>query len=169
MKTIRSIVITAMALLVGGSLVWMAPEQTDAKAADLVQQGAPTGSNTLIVRDFIGCWETKDSDCLMSLVADDIYHDNIPWEPQNGKEEFAIIVQEFLEMTTSSVWDIHFIAEDADGVVLTERTDYVTIGDQTINTPIMGIFEIENGKIAKWRDYFDGRKFDAQMATITGN
>jgi limonene-1,2-epoxide hydrolase len=30
--------------------------------------------------------------------------------------------------------------------------------------PVMGTFEIENGKIKAWRDYFDLNTFASQMA-----
>jgi limonene-1,2-epoxide hydrolase len=41
--------------------------------------------------------------------------------------------------------------------VLTERIDHMVnaAGETTYSAPVMGIFEIENGKIAAWRDYFD--------------
>lgn len=41
--------------------------------------------------------------------------------------------------------------------VLTERIDHFldAEGKVTGSFPVMGIFEIENGKIAAWRDYFD--------------
>jgi limonene-1,2-epoxide hydrolase len=47
-----------------------------------------------------------------------------------------------------------------DDVVLTERIDTFTVGGKEAALPVMGTFEIRDGKIAKWRDYFD-------MAQIT--
>jgi limonene-1,2-epoxide hydrolase len=37
---------------------------------------------------------------------------------------------------------------------------------QWIAIRVMGAFEIENGKIAKWRDYFDLAEFQGQVAAI---
>ena len=47
--------------------------------------------------------------------------------------------------------------------VLTERTDHVLTADGTPSASIrvMGIFEVENGRIAAWRDYFDTVPFMA--------
>lgn len=41
--------------------------------------------------------------------------------------------------------------------VLTERVDHMVdaAGRTLFSAPVMGIFEIEEGKIAAWRDYFD--------------
>ena len=41
--------------------------------------------------------------------------------------------------------------------VLTERIDYILgpDGGRVATFPVMGIFEVADGKIAAWRDYFD--------------
>lgn len=41
--------------------------------------------------------------------------------------------------------------------VLTERIDWILDknGEAVMKVPVMGIFEIEDGKITAWRDYFD--------------
>jgi limonene-1,2-epoxide hydrolase len=43
--------------------------------------------------------------------------------------------------------------------VLTERVDHMmdAAGQTLFSAPVMGIFEIEGGRIAAWRDYFDTR------------
>lgn len=49
--------------------------------------------------------------------------------------------------------------------VLTERIDHMVnaAGETTYSAPVMGVFEIENGKIAAWRDYFDSAGAAALM------
>ena len=42
-----------------------------------------------------------------------------------------------------------------DNLVLTERVDTFTVGQVVASLPVMGIFEIRDGKISAWRDYFD--------------
>jgi limonene-1,2-epoxide hydrolase len=46
--------------------------------------------------------------------------------------------------------------------VLTERVDRFTIEGRAITLPVMGTFEIENGLICAWRDYFDLAGYQAQ-------
>ena len=55
------------------------------------------------------------------------------------------------------------IAEDGNKV-FTERMDYIRDkqGNDMIVAPTMGIFEIENGKIFEWRDYFDSHTMRVQ-------
>jgi limonene-1,2-epoxide hydrolase len=40
-------------------------------------------------------------------------------------------------------------------VVFTERVDRMSIGGNKVAVPVAGVFEVRDGKIAAWRDYFD--------------
>ena len=49
--------------------------------------------------------------------------------------------------------------------VLTELIDHIVdpaTGQPSISFPVMGIFEVADGKITAWRDYFDTAGFAAQ-------
>src|SRR5437899_2144858 len=49
----------------------------------------------------------------------------------------------------------------ADGdVVLTERVDNFLVGDTRVSVPCMGIFQVRDGKIAAWRDYWDLQRIE---------
>jgi limonene-1,2-epoxide hydrolase len=47
--------------------------------------------------------------------------------------------------------------------VVTERVDHFLAGNKRISVPCMGIFELRDGKIAAWRDYWDLKQFEAQL------
>ena len=38
------------------------------------------------------------------------------------------------------------------------------MGGKTIAIPVTGVFQVRDGKIAAWRDYFDLKQFQAQLA-----
>lgn len=48
--------------------------------------------------------------------------------------------------------------------VLTERVDRFVINGKEVALPVMGIFELANGKITSWRDYFDLATWQRQTA-----
>jgi len=52
--------------------------------------------------------------------------------------------------------DMLAIAEQGN-TVLTERVDHLHAADGTLvmSVPLAGIFDVEDGKIVGWRDYFD--------------
>jgi limonene-1,2-epoxide hydrolase len=60
-------------------------------------------------------------------------------------------------------FDVKHIVADGD-VVLTERVDTFEIGGRTITLPVMGTFEVRDGKIAAWRDYFDLAQWTKQAS-----
>lgn len=124
-------------------------------------------SNTKIVQEFIAAWEARDIERVMSLfTADAVYH-NIPMPVMTGLAPIRKFIEGFLASSEAVQFETHHIAESASGVVMTERTDRFHINGQTLALPVMGAFELKDGKIAKWRDYFDLAQFQTQMAKIS--
>jgi limonene-1,2-epoxide hydrolase len=46
---------------------------------------------------------------------------------------------------------------------MTERVDAFKLPDKSFELPVMGTFEVNDGKINAWRDYFDLNQFTSQM------
>ncbi|MBL9096866.1 MAG: limonene-1,2-epoxide hydrolase, partial [Alphaproteobacteria bacterium] len=60
----------------------------------------------------------------------------------------------FLKMWSKTDWDILNIVSKGN-VVIAERLDRTVAMGKNVNLPCCGVFEMENGKIKVWRDYFD--------------
>jgi limonene-1,2-epoxide hydrolase len=73
------------------------------------------------------------------------------------------VIQSFLGMATQVDWIVHQLAETREGVVLTERTDRFLIRGKWLELPVMGAFELREGRITAWRDYFDMKQFRDQL------
>jgi limonene-1,2-epoxide hydrolase len=54
----------------------------------------------------------------------------------------------------------HIIA--AGPVVMVERVDHFVGSERTIELPVVGVFEVQGGKITAWRDYFDSAQLAGQ-------
>ena len=52
--------------------------------------------------------------------------------------------------------------------VLTERVDVFQLPNATIELPVMGTFEVKDGKIVAWRDYFDLNQYMSQLQGASG-
>ena len=63
-------------------------------------------------------------------------------------------IQGFAASWTKTDWEILNLAESGN-VVIAERVDRTQAGDKSVDLPCTGVFEIRDGKIACWRDYFD--------------
>ena len=106
------------------------------------------------VREFCAAWEARDQERILdSFTEDGVYH-NMPMPPAKGKDAIKGLLGMILTPASHVQFEIKHIAANAD-VVLTERIDSFKIGDRNVALPVMGIFEVRDGKIAAWRDYFD--------------
>jgi len=123
-------------------------------------------TNTGKVMEFINKWEARDVDGIVSSFAEDPFYHNIPMEPLTSKQSIREFAEPFLAQATRVEWQVLFIAEDENGVVLTERIDIFEFGDKRVALPLMGTFEFEGDKLKRWRDYFDLRDFETQMAAL---
>jgi limonene-1,2-epoxide hydrolase len=121
-------------------------------------------SNSDIITRFCDTWKDKDRDALMDFFAEDAVYHNIPIDPPSvGKDAIRATIEMFTTAPESIDFVIHHQAESADGIVLNERTDTFRIGDATITLRVMGTFELRDGKIVAWRDYFDMQQYINQM------
>ena len=122
---------------------------------------------TEVVKAFCDAWGARDIDAIVGAVTDDCVYHNIPMDPVVGPEA----IRTFIEGFTTGVDKIEFrmlnLAASGD-VVFTERVDVFTYPDNTVELPVAGVFEVRDGKIAAWRDYFDVNMFMSQMAPAGG-
>ena len=107
-----------------------------------------------VVQEFCAAFATKDVDTISSLLADDVVYHNVGMAPAVGKEASIAMIQGFLDMAEKMTFQIHRIAANGDSV-LTERTDTFTINGADSPVAVMGTFDLRDGKIVAWRDYFD--------------
>lgn len=117
-----------------------------------------------VVRDFCGAWERLDKQAIIDAFTDDAVYHNMPMQPAVGKEAISQLITMILGQAGDGVvFDIkHIMAQG--NVVLTERVDTFTTGDKKIKLDVMGAFELRDGKIAAWRDYFDLAQWTKQAS-----
>lgn len=119
--------------------------------------------NQAVVRDFIAACNANDLERVMSFFTDDCVYHNIPMAPVTGPDAIRGVLAGFMGMASEIDWVTHNIAESEGGVVLTERTDRFLIGEKWLELPVMGTFELRDGRICGWRDYFDMAQFQSQL------
>jgi limonene-1,2-epoxide hydrolase len=112
------------------------------------------------VERLFAAWEALDPQAVAAcFTADGVWH-NMPFAPIEGQAAIAAVVASFLGDTKECRFEVRHIAEIAPGTVVTERVDvFASEGKDPLRLPVMGIFEIEDGMISKWRDYFDSKPF----------
>ncbi|OPX11606.1 limonene-1,2-epoxide hydrolase family protein [Mycobacterium sp. AT1] len=113
-----------------------------------------------LVTEFCTLWAKPDLETILSYFTEDAVYHNIPMAPAEGLSA----IRDLLPMMLDGMEGIDFIVhrQITDGnLVMNERTDVMrrTNGGR-LELPVMGTFEVRDGRIAAWRDYFD-------LATVT--
>ena len=107
-----------------------------------------------MIVDFIEAWSKLDPVELASFFTEDgIYH-NMPTQPVQGRTNVEGLIRGFSAAWTETTWDVLNIMSSGN-VVIAERLDRTKAGDNSVDLPVVGVFELEEGKIKAWRDYFD--------------
>ena len=121
-------------------------------------------TNQQIVLNFIQACNSRDINKMMAMFdsTDCVFH-NIPWEPLSGTEAIREFLQNMFDNSSEIDWQIHNIAETDSGTVLTERTDSFCFLGKPMEVPVMGAFDLRDGKITAWRDYFDTGQVQRQL------
>ena len=106
-----------------------------------------------VVREFCAAWPERSIDKLLTFFTDDALYHNMPMEPVTGKDGIREVMNLFVPAEDLEAEIVHLAVRG--NLVFTERVDRMTVGGKKVVLPCAGIFEIRDGKIAAWRDYFD--------------
>ena len=114
------------------------------------------------VNAFLHAAAARDYDTALPLLAEDVEYQNMMLPPVHGHDGVKETLEAFLSLSTGSEWVVH--RELADGpVVMNERTDRFELHGSWVDLPVMGVFEVHDGRIRLWRDYFDLQTVMAAM------
>jgi limonene-1,2-epoxide hydrolase len=111
-------------------------------------------SNSEIIREFIGAWSRLDPKELAGYFSEDGVYYNMPAAPVEGRENVENMIRGFTAGWKQTQWDILNLVAEGD-VVVAERLDRTQGADKSVDLPCVGVFEMKDGKIKVWRDYFD--------------
>ena len=117
-------------------------------------ESASMTDNERIIREFVDSWSGLDAEELANYFAEDgIYH-NMPSGAVQGRNNIQQFISGFIRPWESTDWEIVSLVADGD-LVMVERLDKTVVAGSPVNLPCLEYFELENGKIKIWRDYFD--------------
>ncbi len=121
-------------------------------------------TNEQVIRDFIAAWSRLDVEELVQYFCEDGVYHNMPTQAVAGHAALRPYIAAFLKGWTSTEWDVLNLVSSGD-VVFAERLDRTVVGDKPVNLPCCGVFEMQDGRIKVWRDYFDIGTYVAALRT----
>jgi limonene-1,2-epoxide hydrolase len=119
------------------------------------------------VTAFIHAIVAKDLEAALALADEGIVYDNVPMNAVTGVEATRAMLDSFVSGCDEIEWVIHHQVATGD-TVMNERTDRFRTGENWVEIPVAGVWEIRDGRITLWRDYFDLQGLMTQMAEAAG-
>ncbi len=118
-----------------------------------------------IVRRFLKAMEPLDYDTALALVSPTcVYINPPPIGEVSGPEGIRAVLGPFFSPTLENEFKI--LRESASGgTVFLERLDRHRLKDKWVELPVTGVFEVKDGLITYWRDYFDAATILTQWPT----
>lgn len=148
-------------------------------------------SSSDVVKHFITSWCRLDIPAIQAAVTDDIFYQNIPFAAVQKLEELQDFNDSVTAMLAAGVeglpitpiigrpafaeflksvkqfawadWKLKSIAADGN-TVFTDREDIFGFqGGGSIAVNVIGIFEVRDGSICSWKDFFSLQEFQSQL------
>ncbi len=109
------------------------------------------------LRAIMEATRVQDNERFLSFLTDDVeYYFHVGSPCVRGKDGVRRFLAKYRTIADDVVWRIDRCAESDDCLFIEGYEEYTDkrTGDR-IAHPYMGIMEFRDGKIAKWRDYFE--------------
>jgi limonene-1,2-epoxide hydrolase len=118
----------------------------------VTEQPSTDADNTLVVERALAALNAKRFDELETLLADDVVYVNVGLPATRSRRTTMMV----MKLTKHVALEVKVHRTAAEGTtVLNERTDAIIIGPFRLQFWVCGVFEVEDGQITLWRDYFD--------------
>jgi limonene-1,2-epoxide hydrolase len=126
-----------------------------------------SAENEKIVIEFCQSLLGADMAKVVTYLSADVLYHNIPWEPVTGHAGVRQVLDPFIHGANCAItrMDIKNTTSSSN-VVMNERVETWVKGSVRLELPVVGAFELKDGKITKWRDYFDSATIAPLMEAI---
>lgn len=120
-----------------------------------------------VVMAFSDAMEKMDFDEGLKYVSGDIEYINSPGTTVRGPDGIRQVLEPFFAPIEENIFVIHRKGMDGNFVFL-ERLDRHRISQGWFELPVAGIYEVKDGKIIYWREYFDLATIQTAMEELMG-
>jgi limonene-1,2-epoxide hydrolase len=120
-----------------------------------------------IVKAFTDAVAVKDFDRALDWIAGDCEYENMPLGKAVGPAAVRAVLEPFFAPTLENQFIV--LRQLAEGpLVMLERLDRHRLETGWVELPVMGVFEVRDGRISLWRDYFDAATILSKWPAPTG-
>ena len=115
-----------------------------------------SNANEELVSSLFRALTEGNMDKAVTYLTEDVFYHNIPWEPVIGRAAVKEVLNPFIDTQHGGLDNVEYLHSLADGnMVMNARDETWRHKDVTVVLPVAGVFEIKDGLICRWLDYWD--------------
>ncbi|MDJ0921499.1 MAG: limonene-1,2-epoxide hydrolase family protein [Henriciella sp.] len=115
------------------------------------------------VHAFLNAAAVKDFDTALKFIAPNCEYHNMMMDKVTGPDAVKAALEPFFGPTLEN--DLKILREVTDGAtVVTERLDRHLMEHGWVELPVTGVWEVHDGQITLWHEYFDLQTIMSQMS-----
>jgi limonene-1,2-epoxide hydrolase len=138
-------------------------EVANGTAGGQVDEQERDSSPTLVVERFLELLSLGEVDQAVELLAVDVDYENVGLPTVHGRERVRRLFRAAMRRPGAGFEAyVHTISADGPSV-MTERTDVLKLSRVRVQLWVCGRFDVKDGQIVLWRDYFDYVAFTVAM------
>jgi limonene-1,2-epoxide hydrolase len=123
---------------------------------------ARAGEPLQVVEQMVAAWDAADLDGVIDMFADDGVLHSMMAQPVQGRVALREHLAPLFEGLESLTLQLRNVVVSGNTVFL-ERVDEFVIRGKRGAVPVVGVLEVEQGKVKVWREYFDRNQLFTEM------
>jgi limonene-1,2-epoxide hydrolase len=140
-------------------------EAVSKPGGDVVDQADSDAAPKAVVERFLELLESGKVEKAVELLAVDVVYENVGLPTVHGRKRVREIFQAATRRGAGFEAYLHTVSADGPSV-MTERTDVIKFRRLHVQLWVCGRFDVRDGQIVLWRDYFDFANFT--LALVRG-
>ena len=115
-------------------------------------------------KDSLDAWGRGDVEGMFEPYAEDVvWYPNRSMRPVHGKPAMREFIKKFGAGMSNPLYTQTLMIESGN-MLFVEGTESYTKNGRQVSVPYAGVVEFRDGKIVAWRDYFDLKSLEKQLA-----
>jgi limonene-1,2-epoxide hydrolase len=154
------------AVVRGSAYAEVMAKATDGMVEKTAGQAQASAEPAAVVRRFLELLEADEVDEAVELLAVDVRYENVGLPTVHGRERVRRLFRAAMRQPGSGFEAYLHVVSANGSSVMTERTDVLKTRRLVVQLWVCGRFDVHDGQITLWRDYFDYVNFT--MALLRG-
>ena len=125
-------------------------------------------SAEMVVRKFFAAFPQSDVDELISFFGDRAVYIDGPRGIHRGVDDIRAEFEVQVQMVPSTAVDIKSLVTDGH-TVMVERGEQFVIQGKPVDHEVVDVFEVDDGHITRWRDYYDLTSLAERVVAVTAD